>query len=624
MWSNLGVDLIESNQRGGRLSLCANQPHEIMRNHPVPKWLAAFTAIIICNLSLPQTALAQVDDPQSEGIEVLTRGPVHEAFAETISFDPQVGMIVDKEPPQPIEEIPPEQEMEGENVTWIPGYWGWDDEQNDFLWISGIWRNLPPDREWVPGYWAGIDNGKYQWTSGYWQDAEIEQVAYLPAPPKSLERGPSAKAVTSDQTWIPGSWVYREDNYAWRPGNWITARNNWMWVPAYYRWTPRGYVYVDGYWDYPVARRGVVFAPVRIQRAYYSRPNYVYTPATIISLTVFTNHLFVRPHYDHYYFGDYYEPRYRDRGYYASYSYSSSRRGYDPFYSHQRWENRKDRNWDRERREYFEYRRDNESARPPKSWSALASHRQDDRKTGDYQVVERFDRVVNNGGADRQKFRKVDQKDRERFVSQRQEIRKYSKEREEAEVRGRAIPNGSKVLSVEKTRRSPVVAEKRDTSKKLARRQSVSSRARGIVPPVGKTSAARSMRNLATNPKPIQIGRPPTRRSSLPSLARNPENAASLTRRKSNPPTLKWPPRNPAYAVSLIKRKAHPPNLKSRLRNPARNPADAANLTKRKAHPPNRRSSPRNPASVANSPRTPNQPNPKSRLLSRSGNPERM
>ena len=86
-------------------------------------------------------------DADQEGAEVLTRGPVHEAFAGTISYDPEPCMFVDREPPVLIEEVPPEQRLEGDNVTWIPGYWAWDDDQNDFLWISGIWRNLPPGRE---------------------------------------------------------------------------------------------------------------------------------------------------------------------------------------------------------------------------------------------------------------------------------------------------------------------------------------------------------------------------------------------------------------------------------------------------------------------------------------------
>ena len=50
-------------------------------------------------------------------------------------------------------------------MAWIPGYWAWDDERTDFLWVSGIWRALPPGRQWVPGYWGRSGQGA-QWTSG--------------------------------------------------------------------------------------------------------------------------------------------------------------------------------------------------------------------------------------------------------------------------------------------------------------------------------------------------------------------------------------------------------------------------------------------------------------------------
>src|ERR1051326_8529942 len=63
------------------------------------------------------------------GVEVLTRGPVHEAFAETVTFDPQPGIVAPKSPPAAIEELPPDQKPEGANVAWIPGYWAWDDER---------------------------------------------------------------------------------------------------------------------------------------------------------------------------------------------------------------------------------------------------------------------------------------------------------------------------------------------------------------------------------------------------------------------------------------------------------------------------------------------------------------
>src|SRR5262245_41293685 len=81
-----------------------------------------------------------------EGVEVLARGPVHEAFAEPSDPQPKSPPVVTKEPPAPIEEQPPEQKPEGENVVFLPGYWNWDEDAEEFIWVSGFWRDVPPDR----------------------------------------------------------------------------------------------------------------------------------------------------------------------------------------------------------------------------------------------------------------------------------------------------------------------------------------------------------------------------------------------------------------------------------------------------------------------------------------------
>src|SRR6266542_6095247 len=64
-----------------------------------------------------------------DGIEVLTHGPVHEAFAQPGTGKLAAAGVVRKQPPQPLPELPPEQKPEGANVMWIPGYWAWDDER---------------------------------------------------------------------------------------------------------------------------------------------------------------------------------------------------------------------------------------------------------------------------------------------------------------------------------------------------------------------------------------------------------------------------------------------------------------------------------------------------------------
>lgn len=304
-----------------------------------------------------------------EGVEVLTRGPVHEAFAETVTFDPEPGVVVAKAAPDAIEELPPEQKPAGANVDWIPGYWAWDDERSDFLWISGIWRDLPPGRQWVSGYWAKSGRGS-QWTSGYWADAKVSEVEYLPEPPATVEAGPNVAAPSADHTWLPGHWVWQQNRYAWRPGYWATAHANWVWIPAHYVSAPRGYVFVDGYYDYSVARRGVLFAPVYFNSSVYTQRGFSYSPAMVISPAVFASHLFLRPSYGHYYFGDYYASNYTAAGFSPWFSFNSSRHGYDPFYAHQRWNHRDDGEWDRRVAADFAQRRDHEEARPPRTWAA--------------------------------------------------------------------------------------------------------------------------------------------------------------------------------------------------------------------------------------------------------------
>jgi len=116
----------------------------------------AFLAVTWITLAgvFAKGTLAQETFTDEAGAEVLTRGPVHEAFAGMISYDSVPGIVVTAAPPTLIEEIPPGERPIGDDVTWIPGYWAWDDERNDFLWISGIWRALPPGREWIVGYWG--------------------------------------------------------------------------------------------------------------------------------------------------------------------------------------------------------------------------------------------------------------------------------------------------------------------------------------------------------------------------------------------------------------------------------------------------------------------------------------
>lgn len=420
------------------------------------RFLAFSLAISLC---VPAQLVAQ-----DQGIEELTRGPVHEAFAASISFNPEPGLLAPTGPPRLIEEIPPDQRMGGDNVAWIPGYWGWEEDPGDYIWISGIWRNLPPGRQWLPGYWGEAES-QWQWTSGYWADEQVQEVAYLPHPPKSLEAGPNIDSPSANHIWISGNWIHRDDRYAWTPGYWEPAQSNWIWIPARYQWTHRGYVFVNGYWDYNVARRGVLFAPVRFQGDVYNRSGYSYTPHLVISLDVFLGHLFVRPTYGHYYFGDYYSSGYRNSGYYASSSYGSSRFGYDPIFAHNRWNHRNDRDWEQNQRDNFNFYRDHEDARPPHSWAALQARPKADRrgKRDNFEIAQPLASYAGRPDTG-QRFQAVSKNERGKIIEQREKVRDYGQQRRQTESQPNlwTAKKGAKPEHVERQKlaKSPLVAKR--------------------------------------------------------------------------------------------------------------------------------------------------------------------
>jgi hypothetical protein len=294
---------------------------------------------------------------------VLARGPVHEAFAEPVTDRPRPSPIVPKKPPDPIEEVPPDQKPEGSNVLWIPGYWAWDDEAADFLWVSGFWRNFPPGRQWVPGYWQEAEGG-YQWVPGYWADESQPEQQYLPTPPPTIDAGPSTPAPGDDSTYVPGCWIWRETRYFWRPGFWHRCYEGYVWVPACYRWTPFGCVFIDGHWDFALRFRGVLFAPVVFANRVYTQPNFVYTPSYVVYNTALVNALFVRASYGHYYFGDYFDPSYQQHGFVPWIDYRIGRAAVDPLYSYYRWHYR-EYDWDKPLRTLYAERRSGEAPRPP-------------------------------------------------------------------------------------------------------------------------------------------------------------------------------------------------------------------------------------------------------------------
>ncbi|MSQ96021.1 MAG: hypothetical protein EXR98_15900 [Gemmataceae bacterium] len=311
-----------------------------------------------------QSKVQPSDEKGDEGIEQRAQGPVHEAFASpTTSVAPKAHPLVPKTPPAIVEEMPPDQKPAGDNVQWLTGYWHFDEQGKDYMWVSGLWRQIPPGMDWVPGAWNTVTGG-YQWSSGFWKSAQVGDLTVVPTPPEPLNAtdGPAPNA---DSSYVPGCWVYRDKRYVWRPSYWMPCRVGWVWVPARYVWSPCGYYFVDGYWDYTLRDRGLLFCPVVIQRNYYQRPGFVYRPRYVVHDNCLLSCLFIDVRFGCYHFGDYYDKAYAQRGYVAWSSYRVNRMHRDSMYDHYRFVHRGNPVWERDLISLTGQRVRNEATRPP-------------------------------------------------------------------------------------------------------------------------------------------------------------------------------------------------------------------------------------------------------------------
>ena len=280
-------------------------------------------------------------------------------------------------PPLAVIEQLPDLKPEGANVVWIPGYWSWVDDRNDFVWLCGVWRVPPPASRWIPGYWSKTSAG-YQWTSGFWVPFNATQLQHLPTPPESQETGPTTAAPSPDHFFSPGYWIWRGGQYAWQAGFWSKVQGGWTWMPPRYVWTPAGCIFVAGHWDYALSNRGLLFAPIYFlnQGPGVGEPGVAttvplqLTPNIVINTGLVTNNLFVRPAYSHYYFGDYYGDSYTKLGFQPWFAWPESGKGYEPLYVYDRWHwGRNNPGWDVRMREGYQQRLANMSARPLHTYS---------------------------------------------------------------------------------------------------------------------------------------------------------------------------------------------------------------------------------------------------------------
>jgi hypothetical protein len=159
--------------------------------------------------------------------------------------------------------------------------------------------------------------------------------------------------------------VYQGARYFWRPGFWHAYQPNWVWLPAHYVWTPSGCLFVEGYWDRALDRRGLLFAPARINRPAFLAARQPFVPGFAVNTDFLLGALFVRPANRHYYFGDYFAPEYAKRGFVAWPDYSPVKGAFDPTFAYYRRQHAADPKWEPALRTLYTGRRGGEIPRPP-------------------------------------------------------------------------------------------------------------------------------------------------------------------------------------------------------------------------------------------------------------------
>jgi hypothetical protein len=183
--------------------------------------------------------------------------PVHEAFFPK-NGDEIVLVATSHNPPGHHEEARPL--SPSSKAIWIPGYWKWAPEEEEFAWISGVWRIPPPGMGWIEGKWSEVKSG-WVWRPGFWYPTKAREFPVLEVPPPSAPDEKISTAPSNGAFWVKGHWRYdhHKHTFVWFQGKWIEGEENWVFNPARYVWHDDGFVFVPPFWDWRIEERGAAY-----------------------------------------------------------------------------------------------------------------------------------------------------------------------------------------------------------------------------------------------------------------------------------------------------------------------------------------------------------------------------
>jgi hypothetical protein len=253
--------------------------------------------------------------------------------------------------------------------------------------------------------------------------------------------------------------------------------------------------------------------------------------------------MFVQPRSHHYYFGDYYDRRYEDRGYYPWHSRQASRFGYDPLFLQYRAEQlRHDRDWDIHVEDLYRHRQDHAEYRPPQTLALQINLINQGRSDGRERLEigrNLADAIVNR--TQPQRFAPVGADERDRIANRGREVRKLQTERATLESVPAAIErSGGDGPTAAPTRvrmpRSPVAARTEDGGGRI--KTPPPSPAIPAAKPAERLPAGNSRPDVTspTRQIPGQLDQPETRGQRRDSVGNTPGPVIAPRQNRSAPP----------------------------------------------------------------------------------------
>ena len=226
--------------------------------------------------------------PVPKGIEVLARGPVHEAFA-SLTAEPQPTKAVAKKPPKPHRGDAARRETRGRRPSGSAATGPGTTTAATSSGSRGVWRTPPPGKQWVAGYWRDEGDGA-QWVPGFWSPSRAKEdapqdVTYFPKPPDPPARRRAGDAALGRHaSTSPATGTGTAPTTPGAPATGRASSPTTSGCPPTTAGRPAGYIYIAGYWDSP-SSAAASCTPRSSSIPTSSMRRYVYTPAYAVDDT---------------------------------------------------------------------------------------------------------------------------------------------------------------------------------------------------------------------------------------------------------------------------------------------------------------------------------------------------